>query len=293
VQQAEYNEGKRDRPPDLSARQQILSAIKSNASDYPTLPELVERLQDQGIEVRVNLAQPGISFQREGISFQGNSLGRGYSFNGLRKQFQIDYQSDRDDEALIKLMEKSITSSGFEAVMNITEDIEEESNLEERQGHDNSEWTTIQQIIEPYQFSHALIHQLYQEEILRIDRKKRLTFSQRSLNGEAGEPLTLNHDGSFEPKTDSSQDKSFWISHGDRYERAIISNDPLEVIIINSIDQAHPQRQNTIYIAAQTIEQLNELNLEDLEQVYISSSCCAEIKDYVTRLNLETQEINP
>ena len=66
------------------------------------MPQLVERLQLQGVEVRHGLTRngksKGISYSWNDQKFSGTSLGPAYTFPGLQKHKGIDYQPQRDDE---------------------------------------------------------------------------------------------------------------------------------------------------------------------------------------------------
>ena len=92
-------------PPDEdSIRRSVLAAIDRAAEGRPTVSALVERLREQGVEIRANVASTGrvsgISFEREGYVFKGSSLGRSYSWAGLQDKFGVDYDPARDLDAL-------------------------------------------------------------------------------------------------------------------------------------------------------------------------------------------------
>ena len=92
-------------PPDEdSIRRSVLAAIDRAAEGRPTVSALIERLKEQGVEVRANVASTGrvsgISFESEGYVFKGSSLGRSYSWAGLQSKFGIDYDPARDLDVL-------------------------------------------------------------------------------------------------------------------------------------------------------------------------------------------------
>lgn len=111
------------------------NVIELAAVDSPTMPELINRLLHQGIEVRVPYTRigkvKGVSYscatgevdnqgQPIRVAMQGNQLGERYSFPGLRKHMKVSYSPDRDDVAIQELLtnkefsfsiETSITSS--------------------------------------------------------------------------------------------------------------------------------------------------------------------------------------
>ena len=83
-----------------------------------TVPELIGRLQEGGIEVRVSYNRTGkvkgISYQLEGMAFSGTHLGKAYTFPGLQKYKNVNYQSSQDE--LIRLAcARPLTQKTFSA----------------------------------------------------------------------------------------------------------------------------------------------------------------------------------
>jgi len=72
-----------------SVRVQLQDLIDEVAQDNPSMPEFVERLQQQGVEVQVGLTRTGfskgISYNLEGVALSGTQLGKAYTFCGLQK----------------------------------------------------------------------------------------------------------------------------------------------------------------------------------------------------------------
>ncbi|MCU0549135.1 MAG: relaxase/mobilization nuclease domain-containing protein [Leptolyngbya sp. Prado105] len=179
-QQAEYEQGIRDRPPDISVRQRLLSAIQVSASDQPSMPRFIECLQSQGIEVKVYFDRTprGISFQLNEIKFAGSSLGRGYSFPGLQNYFQISYEPERDDTHIHQLIESPMSVQPQLALE--LDSIGEDSSSQASPTGDR--WQKIQQIVQPPYSDHDLIHQLYHSQVLSSDKKKRLSLEERAFD---------------------------------------------------------------------------------------------------------------
>ncbi|MHC5761910.1 relaxase/mobilization nuclease domain-containing protein [Nostoc sp.] len=100
-EQLEYEHGLRNTPPQQSIKTQLIELIDRAIVDKPTMPQLVERLQLQGVEVRHGLTRngksKGISYSWNDQKFSGTSLGPAYTFPGLQKHKFIDYQPQRDD----------------------------------------------------------------------------------------------------------------------------------------------------------------------------------------------------
>ena len=92
-----------------SVRVQLQDLIDEVTQDNPSMPEFVERLQQQGVEVQVGLARTGlskgISYNLDGVALSGTQLGKAYTFSGLQKHRGVSYDKGRDNaliEALIQ-----------------------------------------------------------------------------------------------------------------------------------------------------------------------------------------------
>ena len=105
-EQEEYEQGIRSQPPELPVKVQLQDAIDELSTEQLTLPELTQKLRQQGIEVRIN--SRGISYAKSGVAFSGTQLGRAYTINGLAKYRGI---SSEDNGKTVQL-EASASSSG-------------------------------------------------------------------------------------------------------------------------------------------------------------------------------------
>ncbi|MGI0491379.1 relaxase/mobilization nuclease domain-containing protein [Alkalinema pantanalense CENA528] len=98
-----------------SVRVQLQRSLDQLTQYSLTMPQLIEQLQQKGINVRVSNQQTdqikGISYELKGIAFSGTHLGKAYTFTGLQKYREVDYESCRDYESIKKLIEQSISSS--------------------------------------------------------------------------------------------------------------------------------------------------------------------------------------
>ncbi|MHC5931733.1 relaxase/mobilization nuclease domain-containing protein, partial [Nostoc sp.] len=121
-EQLEYEHGLRNTPPQQSIKTQLIELIDRAIVDKPTMPQLVERLQLQGVEVRHGLTRngksKGISYSWNDQKFSGTSLGPAYTFPGLQKHKFIDYQPQRDDGHIEDLLknprERTVVSQQLE-----------------------------------------------------------------------------------------------------------------------------------------------------------------------------------
>jgi hypothetical protein len=106
-----------------SVRVQLQDLIDEVTQDNPSMPEFVERLQQQGVEVQVGLTRTGIglskgiSYNLDGVALSGTQLGKAYTFSGLQKHRGISYDKGRDNaliEALIQPQHLAIAPSEAE-----------------------------------------------------------------------------------------------------------------------------------------------------------------------------------
>jgi uncharacterized phage-like protein YoqJ len=85
-------------------RQQITQTLNEAAQDHPTLSQLIERLDQEGIETHLQFTHhsgksqkiQAIRFNQGHLSFLGQSLGNAYSLEGLQTELGVDYDPNRD-----------------------------------------------------------------------------------------------------------------------------------------------------------------------------------------------------
>jgi hypothetical protein len=92
-----------------SVRVQLQDLIDEVTQDNPSMPEFVERLQQQGVEVQVGLTRTGfskgISYNLDGVALSGTQLGKAYTFSGLQKHRGVSYDQGRDNALIEALMQ--------------------------------------------------------------------------------------------------------------------------------------------------------------------------------------------
>ena len=94
-----------------SVRVQLQELIDEVTQDNPSMPEFVERLQQQGVEVQVGLTRTGIGFSKgisynlDGVALSGTQLGKAYTFSGLQKHRGVSYDKGRDNALIEDLMQ--------------------------------------------------------------------------------------------------------------------------------------------------------------------------------------------
>jgi hypothetical protein len=88
---------------------QLQDLIDEVTQDNPSMPEFVERLQQQGVEVQVGLTRTGfskgISYNLDGVALSGTQLGKAYTFSGLQKHRGVSYDQGRDNALIEALMQ--------------------------------------------------------------------------------------------------------------------------------------------------------------------------------------------
>jgi hypothetical protein len=85
-------------------KDKIRKIIDTAAVNQPTMTQLIERLQDKGINPRIQITRTGriqgIGYESSGEEFSGTELGANYSFSGLQRHFGVDFNLERDVEAI-------------------------------------------------------------------------------------------------------------------------------------------------------------------------------------------------
>lgn len=102
-EQEQYEAGQRDAPPECPIQVQLQAAIDQATVDQPTMPELINRLKDSGIDAQIVLTRTGqmkgIKYQMDSQWFSGTQLGAAYTFNGkgkgLEKHRQVKYSPEQ------------------------------------------------------------------------------------------------------------------------------------------------------------------------------------------------------
>jgi hypothetical protein len=86
---------------DPGVRGTLQATIDQAAAGQPPITQLIERLQDQGINAQVKITRTGkargISYELNGIAYSGTKLGKAYTFPGLQKHRGVQYQPEMND----------------------------------------------------------------------------------------------------------------------------------------------------------------------------------------------------
>ncbi|WP_137668153.1 relaxase/mobilization nuclease domain-containing protein [Sphaerospermopsis reniformis] len=98
-----------------SVRVKLQYSLDKATHDHPTMPELIKRSQQQGINVCVGYTRTGkvkgISYQLNGVAFSGTHLGKAYTFPGLQKHRGVSYIPKQDDKRIQELMKRNVENT--------------------------------------------------------------------------------------------------------------------------------------------------------------------------------------
>lgn len=117
-EQAEYESGQRNSPPERTVKEQLQASIDKAIESSDSMPELMKKLLLENISVRCEFTRSGkakgISYGMNGIAFSGTKLGKGYTFPGLQKYESIKYDPKTDKELIINMMQYARTAKKIE-----------------------------------------------------------------------------------------------------------------------------------------------------------------------------------
>ncbi|GAP99081.1 MobF family relaxase [Leptolyngbya sp. NIES-2104] len=151
--------------------------------------------------------------------------------------------------------------------------------LPERNDHG---WETVRQnLVTEYKIPDWLLQELNQQGWIYSNQKKQAVFVERTLDDKNYHGLTLSKEGYLDPTEPNAKyhaASSFWMATREPLERAIILDDPLEVLAVHGINTTGSKNIPTLYIAAMRVDQLPIDLLKDIPQVRVSTSCTDEVK---------------
>lgn len=85
-----------------SVRLKLQGLLDEVTEEQPTMPELISKLKNQGVDARVSYTRTGkvkgISYSWEGVAISGTHLGKAYTFPGLQKHRGVAYENSMDSE---------------------------------------------------------------------------------------------------------------------------------------------------------------------------------------------------
>ena len=86
---------------DPGVRGTLQATLDQVTAGQPPITQFIERLQSKGINTQVKITRTGkargISYELNGVAFSGTKLGKAYTFPGLQKHRNVQYQPEMND----------------------------------------------------------------------------------------------------------------------------------------------------------------------------------------------------
>jgi hypothetical protein len=282
-EQEEYEQGKRDTPPEPSIKELIQRTIDNASVDHPQMPELIMRLQQTGISVRTGFTRngksKGISYEKDGIAFSGTQLGAAYTFPGLQKHRGVDYQPQRDDQRITKLLLNPAKPLPIEQLQKLFQEIEQKQ-LEREftpPQEDESLWPALQNYLTQKRgISSNLVETLHHKGLGYIDQQRNIVFIKRSLNGEKSGALvwdTPRQDDRCSQYPENTQSRQGWfhINLGreadDKIERVFLCDSPIDALSIAHMDIDAHKGLPSVKTMYMVVDDPDNLPLEFLKNI--------------------------
>jgi hypothetical protein len=293
-----------------SVRVQLQDLIDEVTQDNPSMPELVERLQQQAVEVQVGLTRTGfskgISYNLDGVALSGTQLGKAYTFSGLQKHRGVSYDKGRDNALIEALMQpQHLANAPSEAEANELESSQSDlvasapataNELELSQSElettapatpatanelelqlsilpepDETQWVRVRShLAVEYSLPLELLNLLHSHSWLYAGSEKAV-FTARTLEGEARFAFVLDERGNFSTTHPLSSEAAFWVATTGEIERAVIACNPIEALSILLIEQENSATAPpTIYLGIERASQLPIQFLQELDSVILA-----------------------
>ncbi len=276
-----------------SVRVQLQDLIDEVTQDKPTMPEFVERLQQQAVEVQVGLTRTGfskgISYNLDGVALSGTQLGKAYTFCGLQKHRGVSYDKGRDNALIDALMQPQhiLANAPGEAEENELESSQSElaatapatpatpnelelqlSILPER---NETQWQKVRShLAVEYSLPLELLEKLHSHSWLYASSEMAV-FTGRTLEGEPRLAFVLDERGNFTTTHPLSSEAAFWVATTGEIERAVIACNPIEALSILLIEQDNSTTAPaTLYLGIERASQLPIEFLQELDSVIIA-----------------------
>ncbi|WP_230966874.1 relaxase/mobilization nuclease domain-containing protein [Nostoc commune] len=290
-EQLEYEQGERNTPPQQSIKTQLIEVIDRATVDKPTMPQLMERLQLLGVEVRHGLTRngksKGISYSWNDQKFSGTSLGPAYTFPGLQKHKEIDYQPQRDELRIEQLLLNPVKPTSMEQVQKLL--IEIDSKQQKPQfvppAEDESLWSALENYLTQQRgITNFLVQPLHRQGLGYIDQQRNVVFIKRGLDGEKLGALVWdtarldnrcteypeNSDGLRPAGGDRSQGW-FHLKLGgeadDKIERVYLCSSPIDALTMAEIDREGHKGQPPVRTMYMAVDDPDNLPFELLRNI--------------------------
>ena len=296
---------------------QLQDLIDEVTQDNPSMPQFVERLQQQGIEVQVRLTRTGIGFSKgisynlDGVAFSGTQLGKAYTFSGLQKYRGVSYDKGRDNALIEALMQpQHLAIAPGEAEENELESSQSElaatapatpatANELELQlsilpEPDETQWARVRShLAVEYSLPLELLEKLHSHSWLYAGSEKAV-FTARTLEGETRFAFVIDERGNFTTTHPLSSEAAFWVATTGEIERAVIACNPIEALSILLIEQENSATAPpTIYLGIERASQLPTQFLQELDSVIIALAEDSMLARNARSLLPDAELVNP
>ena len=295
---------------------QLQDLIDEVTQDNPSMPEFVERLQQQGVEVQVRLTRTGfskgISYHLDGVAFSGTQLGKAYTFSGLQKYRGVSYDKGRDNALIEALMQpQHLAIAPGEAEENELESSQSElaatapatpatANELELQlsilpEPDETQWARVRShLAVEYSLPLEVLEKLHSHSWLYADSSEKAVFTGRTLEGETRFAFVLDERGNFSTTHPLSSEAAFWVATTGEIERAVIACNPIEALSILLIEQENSATAPaTIYLGIERASQLPTQFLQELDSLIIAIAEDSHLARNALSLLPNAELVNP
>jgi hypothetical protein len=290
-----------------SVRVKLQRSLDQATHDHPTMPELIEREQQQGINVRVVYTRTGIvkgiSYQLDGVAFSGTHLGKAYTFPGLQKHRGVNYSPKRDDKRIQKLMEQAVENptsavppkQDDKRIQKLMEQTVENPTPAVTQTNslpipEPTNWEQIRlKLSQQYNLPNSLLTELYEKGWLYASQTGQAIFVERTLDDLPTLAKQLEPTGNFSAiplNSEATKNGSFWIATDATVERAVLLSDPIEVLSAIALESTvdKEKRKPTLYWSVDDSEQLPLELLRSLDTVVIAFKDNETVEDLIAEI---------
>ncbi|MBD2199482.1 MULTISPECIES: relaxase/mobilization nuclease domain-containing protein [Calothrix] len=275
-----------------SVRVRLQRSLDQATHDSPTMSELIEQIQQQGINVRVGYTRTGkvkgISYQLDGVALSGTHLGKAYTFPGLQKYRGVNYSPKRDDQRIQKLMEQFVENPTpavpkqddkrrkkliEQTVENTASSVSVTNSLPIPEP---ANWEQIRlNLSQQYNLPNSLLTEVYEKGWLYASLAGQAIFVERTLNDVPTQAKQLEVTGNFTTiplNSEMTKNGSFWMATDTTVKRAVLLSDPIEVLSVIALESAvdKGKRKPTLYWSVGDSEQLPLELLRSLDTVVIA-----------------------
>jgi hypothetical protein len=299
-----------------SVRVQLQDLIDEVTQDNLSMPEFVERLQQQAVEVQVTRTgiglSKGISYNLDGVALSGTQLGKAYTFSGLQKHRGVSYDQGRDNALIEALMqpqhlaiapgeaeENELESSQSDLVATAPATPATANELELQLSilpePDENQWVRVRShLAVEYSLPLELLEKLHSHSWLYANRSEKAVFTARTLDGEASFAFVLDERGNFTTTHPLPSEAAFWVATTGEIERAVIACNPIEALSILLIEQENSATAPpTIYLGIERASQLPIQFLQELDSVIIAIAEDSHLARNAISLLPNAELVNP